>query len=74
MIALKTLIHKTVDQNFDIFLGSRDFAPGSSRNLSLCKFLNNFPSFTPINPPPHKRKDGPKIIQGRAYEKTPEKD
>ena len=51
MIALKTLIHSIVDQIFDIFLENRDFGPGSSRNLNLCNFLNNFLSFTHQPPP-----------------------
>ena len=52
IIALMTFIQKNIDQNFDIFLESRDFGPGSSRNLSLCKILNNFLYFTPSTPPP----------------------
>ena len=73
MIALKTLLHKTVDQTFDIFLQSRDFGTGNSRNLSLCKFLNSSLNL-PHQPPPHKRRDGPKILQGRVYETTRQKD
>ena len=42
MIALMTVIQKTVDQFFDIFLQSEDFGHGISRNLSSCKVLVNF--------------------------------
>ena len=40
MMALKTLIHKPVDQNFDVFLGNRDLAPGSLKKSEFMQFFD----------------------------------
>ena len=72
MIAFNTFIRETIHQNFDIFFENQDFRPESSKILSLCKFMNNFPSFTQSTP--HKRRDGSRIFIGRVYETKLDKD
>ena len=65
MIALKTFLHKKI---FDTFLQRREFGPENSRKLCFFKILDNFLTFTPSTP--DKRRDEPKIIQGKVYETT----
>ena len=71
MIVFKTFVQKTVDQISNLLLRNRDFGAESSRNLSFCKILNKFISFTP--PTHHKRRIGPKTIQRRVYKLHPKK-